>query len=80
MTLKLSSKGQVVIPSSIRKRYHLKAHSKLELLDQGGQIVLVPVPKDSFKASRGILKGLVSTDDLLAMRRQEREAERLKYK
>ena len=78
MTLKLSSKGQVVIPSSVRKKYNMRTNSKLELLDLGGELILVPLPKDPFKAARGILKGRVSTEDLLAMRRRDREREALK--
>lgn len=75
MTLKLSSKGQVVIPSSIRKKYKIQAHSKLELVDLGGEIVLVPLPKNPFREAKGILKGVVSSSDLLESRKRERQKE-----
>lgn len=76
MTATISAKGQLVIPAAIRKRYHLKPKSKLEILDTGHSIVIRPVTaKDPFRASRGILKGKLSTKDLLAMRRQEKARE-----
>ena len=74
----VTTKGQVVIPSSVRKKYNMKAHSSLELLDRGGEIVLVPVPKDSFRAAKGILKGRISLSDLFEYRRHERQRERKK--
>lgn len=78
MTLKLSKKGQIVIPASIRAKYGLKPQTKVELLDTGGEIVIVPVFGKNYKAARGILKG-ISVKDLLNQRRAERKAENLKY-
>jgi AbrB family looped-hinge helix DNA binding protein len=76
MTATVSAKGQLVIPAGIRKRYHLSPKSKVEVFDTGHSIIIRPVGKDDpFLASRGILKGKVSTKDLLAMRRQERARE-----
>jgi len=33
-------KGQIVIPSKIRKKYGIKAGTKIEILDEGERIVL----------------------------------------
>ena len=71
MTSTISANGQLVIPAAVRQRYHLTPGSQIEILDTGQQIVLVPVPKDAFRASRGMLKGY-STKAFLAWRRQER--------
>lgn len=71
MTVTISSRGQMVLPSKVRKRYHLFPHSKVEVFENGKEIILIPLPQDSFKKSRGILKG-VSTGDLVSLRRQER--------
>lgn len=76
MVATISSKGQLVIPASIRKRYHLTAKSKVDFLDTGHSIVIVPLPKgDPFLASRGLLKGKLSTAEFLTMRRKERQRE-----
>ena len=76
MTVTVSSKGQVVVPSEFRKRYNLKPGSKIEFLDNGNEIVLIPLPRDSFKASYGILKGKgITTRDLIEFRRKERKKE-----
>ena len=74
MTITVSSRGQMAIPASIRRRYGLGAKSKVELLDLGDEIVIVPLPKGGFRASRGVLKGIGSRD-LLRLRRRERRSE-----
>ena len=79
MTLTVSIKGQMVIPAKIRKKYNIQPQTKVELIDKGNEIVIVPLPKDPLRNSRGILKG-VSTDDLLKLRRQEKRAEQQKAK
>ena len=76
MTVRISAKGQLVIPAAIRKRYHLTTGMKLEIVDTGYSIMLVPIPKgDPFLAARGILKGKFSTEEFLKMRREERRRE-----
>lgn len=80
MTVTVSAKGQLVIPAMLRKRYHIRPGSRIELLDTGRQIVMVPVPKnakDAFEASRGMLKGY-STKEFLQWRRRERRREHAK--
>ena len=70
----VSSKGQLVIPAGIRKKYHILPGSHVEMLDTGQEIVLVPIVKDAFRRSRGMLKGY-STREFLQWRRQERQQE-----
>jgi AbrB family looped-hinge helix DNA binding protein len=58
-TTKLSSKGQVIIPKTIRSRYNWNAGQKLSVIDTGNGILLKP--SRSFKNSElkqvaGILK------------------------
>lgn len=72
MTVTLSSRGQLVIPAPIRKRRHLKAGTKVECVDTGTAILLVPLPKDPFAAARGSLKGVLSSADVITARREER--------
>ena len=74
MAVTISSKGQLVIPSAVRKRYHLTTGSQVEVIDTGVEIVLIPVPKNAFADSRGLLKGY-SVKEFLRWRRQERAAD-----
>lgn len=74
MAVTVSSKGQLVIPAAVRKRYRIVAGSRVEVLDTGKEIVLMPVPRDAFRASRGLLKGY-SVKEFLRWRRAERQRE-----
>ena len=76
MTATISAKGQLVIPAAIRKHYHLTPKTKVDILDTGHAIVILPAPKgDAFVASRGLLKGKLSTKEFLKWRREERVRE-----
>jgi AbrB family looped-hinge helix DNA binding protein len=74
MSVAVSIRGQMVIPAEIRRRYGIGANTRVEFVDTGSEIVLVPIPSRSFAKSKGILKG-VSTKDLIAERRLARAKE-----
>ena len=68
-------KGQVVIPSKIRKRLGIKKGTKVCFIERNDDVVLRPLTKDYFEKMAGLLntsgkvaKGLLET----------REQERLK--
>ncbi len=64
----------MVIPAAIRRKYGIKSQTKVELLDLGNEVVLVPLPGRLPASSKGILKG-VSTSNLIRARRQTRRKE-----
>jgi AbrB family looped-hinge helix DNA binding protein len=73
-TAKVSSKGSVVIPAEIRKRYQIQPGDVLAFVDYGGQLSLIRVPDDPIAAGRGMLKGGPSlTQELLEEHRREQE-------
>ena len=75
----VSSKGWVVIPSEIRKRYGIKPGDRIQLVDYGGLVALVPALPDPILQSRGILGGGPSlTKALLEERQAEKESEEAK--
>jgi AbrB family looped-hinge helix DNA binding protein len=79
MTAKVSLRGQTVIPAALRQKYHILPNSRVEFLDVGGEIVLIPVPENGFKKARGFLKGTgITMKDLWDYRREERARERKK--
>ena len=69
---KATSKGQVVIPVELRKKYNIIKGTRLAISAGEGNVILVrPVPDDPVKASRGILKGKTSLTKALLKDRAE---------
>jgi len=55
----ISPKFQIVIPKDVREKLHLSPSQRLQVLEKGGVITLVPeVPLKSLK---GALKGMSRT-------------------
>ncbi len=77
----VTTKGQIVIPSKIRKRHHIRGGTKLCIVEQGDQIVLQPLTGDYFEKMAGILntKGKL-TEALLSERAWEKDAEDKKWR
>ena len=56
----ISPKFQIVIPKEVREKLHLSPQQRLQVVEKGGVITLVPeVPLKSLK---GALKGMSKTD------------------
>jgi AbrB family looped-hinge helix DNA binding protein len=75
MKAKVTSRGQVSIPSEIRKRFNIEPESKVEWIVEGSVIKVVPLPKDPVAAFRGRGSRKCSTERLIEERRSEREKE-----
>ena len=67
----LSKKGWIVIPGDIRKRYRLERGDKVNVIDYGGVISIIPVSKDIIEDSAGILKGKTSLTKVLITEREK---------
>ncbi len=65
----MTTKGQVIIPAEIRKRYGLKKGEKLIIEDEGSYIKMIPKTTDLTKLC-GILKGQLNPN---AVRKQIEE-------
>jgi AbrB family looped-hinge helix DNA binding protein len=71
-TVKTLSKGQIVIPSDIRKRYRIEPGTEMQIMEYGGIIYLIPPVQDPIKAACGILPLKPSlSEKLLRERRKE---------
>lgn len=72
----VTTKGQIVIPSSIRKRMNIKKGMKLYVEERGDEIILRTVTSRYFEDIAGVLqtKGRLSKI-LLLERRKDREKE-----
>jgi len=76
MRVKVSVKGQIVLPAELRERYGIKAGNEVEVLDFGGEIIIVPV---SGGKGRGLLKFRRKLDEIMAeYKREEKEREESK--
>jgi antitoxin PrlF len=72
----VTSKGQVVIPSMIRKRLNIKQGTRLCILESGGKVILQPITTDYFDQMAGIVNSQGRLlKDLLLERREEKERE-----
>lgn len=69
-TVKTLSKGQVVIPAEIRKKYHIEPGSVLQVMEYNGIIYLIPPSKDPVKEGCGILPSKPSLSERLLKERK----------
>ena len=75
----MTAKGQVVIPSKIRRRLNIKRGTKLCVIESGDDIVLRPLTHEYFENMAGILKTKGKlTNALLEERTKEKEIENKK--
>ncbi|MCP4753171.1 MAG: AbrB/MazE/SpoVT family DNA-binding domain-containing protein [Proteobacteria bacterium] len=71
-TIKVLSKGQIVIPVSIRKKFKIKPGGTVTLFDYGNTIYIVPQNENPVEEARGILPAQPSlTDELLNERKKD---------
>jgi len=75
MKSKVTARGQVSIPSEIRKKFHIEPESSVEWIVDGNAIKVVPLPKDPIAAFRGRGSGKYATGRLIEDRRAERDGE-----
>jgi len=76
---KISSKGWLVIPAELRKKYKLESGQYIRVIDYGGVLSLVPQLQDPIEEGMGSLKGGSSlVDALLESRRQDKARENKK--
>jgi AbrB family looped-hinge helix DNA binding protein len=73
----VSKKGWVVIPKEVREHHGLKQGDRVQVIDCGDMISIVPVSKDPVKQARGIAKGKTSLiKSLLESRREDEKREK----
>lgn len=55
-TAYMTSKGQVVVPARIRRRFGIKPGTRLTFHEDNGRIVVQPVTKEYISSFRGVFK------------------------
>ncbi len=76
MLVTLSSKGQLVLPKSVREALHLSAGARLKVEVSGQKIVLEQVTISPIDELSGMFAGVDFLSALEAEHREELEAER----
>jgi len=78
-TAYVTSKGQLVVPAKLRRRFGIKPGTKVCFIERGDEILFQPVTKDYIRRVCGILKSETSvTQELLKERAKDREREEAK--
>lgn len=70
-----TTKGQIVIPASLRRKYGIKVGTKIIVMDNGEEIILRPVNEQYLKKLQGSLKGTGALKVLMDERRRDKERE-----
>jgi AbrB family looped-hinge helix DNA binding protein len=75
MEITATSKGQIVIPSSIRRKLGIKEGTRIriELKEDEKEIVLKPITREYIHSLRGKLRGKGLMRALMAEKKRERE-------
>ena len=70
-----TSKGQIVIPSSVRRKFGIKEGTRIriDVNESEGIIILRPITREYIHSVRGRYKGKGLLKALMAERKKERE-------
>ena len=75
-TATISTNGRIVIPKAMRVKYNLLPGDKVQIVDYGNGLTIVPLPEDPIATLRGIFADSPSmTEDLLHDRQHDWEKE-----
>jgi AbrB family looped-hinge helix DNA binding protein len=78
-TAYVTSKGQLVVPAKLRRRYGIKQGTKVCFVERGNEILFQPVTKEYIRSVCGMLKSEGSvTQELLKERARDKEREEAK--
>ncbi len=69
--VRASSKGQIVIPARLRRKYQIDKGTRVNIIDGDGELILRPVLKDPVLEAKGLFRGGISSlQELLRERRE----------
>ena len=76
----VTSKGQLVVPARLRKKYGIKPGTKICFVERDHEIIFQPVTKEYIRSVCGMLKSDTSmTKALLEERARDKEREEAKF-
>ena len=72
METTVTSKGQIVIPSSIRRRLGIKEGTRIKIEESGNEIILKPITREYVHSLRGKFHGKGLLKALMAEKKREK--------
>jgi AbrB family looped-hinge helix DNA binding protein len=70
-----TTKGQIVIPAKLRKKYGIKEGTKIIITEKDESIILKPVTEQYLRKLQGSLKGTGALKTLMDIRKEDKENE-----
>jgi len=77
-TAYVTSKGQLVVPSRIRRRYGIKPGTRINFIEDQGRIIFQPVTPEYIDSFCGVFKQKPGEKSVVREHLEERRAERKK--
>jgi AbrB family looped-hinge helix DNA binding protein len=75
-TAYMTTKGQLVVPARLRRKYGIKAGTKVRFLERDAEIILQPLTREYIRSVCGLLKDAgPATAELLKERASDRRRE-----
>ncbi len=71
MKTRMTAKGQITIPTILRKKYDIKKGTKIVVIENDNAIILKPITEQYLKRLQGSLKGTGALKTLLNERNIE---------
>ncbi len=79
-TAYVTSKGQLVVPARLRRKYGIKPGTKICFVERDHEIIFQPVTREYIRSVCGMLKsGTSTTKALLEERARDKEREEAKF-
>lgn len=51
----VTTKGQIVVPAKIRRKFGIKKGTKIAFIEQNGKLIIQPLDKSYFESLAGVL-------------------------
>jgi AbrB family looped-hinge helix DNA binding protein len=77
-TAYITSKGQLVVPSEIRRRFGIKPGTRVNFVEEGGRIIFQPVTREYIDSFCGVFKQKPGEKSVVQELLEERRAEKAK--
>ena len=71
MLIRMSERGQIVIPAPLRRKLGLAAGQRVELVEAEGALLLRPLQESPLAGARGRMRGAKLVETLLEDRRRD---------
>lgn len=72
----VTSKGQLVVPSRVRRRFGIKPGTRINFVEDGNRIIFQPVTPEYVRSFRGKFKTKPGEKPVVQEHLEERRAER----